>query len=100
IARLRPSYNRRPAADAARAGGAPWPFDGAVAFEANGERRLFHVIDGWCYLGSAESLDAAARLVADTAGGAFEPFTHRLLQTHLARGLQMIPLAALCQVLE
>ncbi|NTZ86707.1 DNA polymerase III subunit epsilon [Burkholderia metallica] len=95
IARLRPSYNRRPTADAARAGGAPWPFEGAVAFEASGERRLFHVVDGWCYLGSAESLDAAARLVADAAGGAFEPFTHRLLQTHLARGLQVIPLMAL-----
>ncbi|MBR8233899.1 MULTISPECIES: exonuclease domain-containing protein [unclassified Burkholderia] len=95
IARLRPSYNRRPTADAARAGGAPWPFEGAVAFEATGERRLFHVIDGWCYLGSADSLDAAARLVADAAGGAFEPFTHRLLQTHLARGLQVIPLVAL-----
>ncbi|MCU9957329.1 MULTISPECIES: exonuclease domain-containing protein [Burkholderia] len=95
ITRLRPSYNRRPAADTARAGGAPWPFEGAVAFEANGERRLFHVIDGWRYLGSAESLDAAARLVADAADGTFEPFTHRLLQTHLARGLQLIPLAAL-----
>ncbi|WP_333985410.1 exonuclease domain-containing protein [Burkholderia orbicola] len=95
IARLRPSYNRRPAADAVRAGGAPWPFEGAVAFEASGERRLFHVIDGWCYLGSAESLDAAARLVADATGGTFEPFTHRLLQTHLARGLQVIPLVAL-----
>ncbi|RQU72840.1 DNA polymerase III subunit epsilon [Burkholderia cenocepacia] len=95
IARLRPSYNRRPTADAVRAGSAPWPFEGAVAFEADGERRLFHVIDGWCYLGSADSLDAAARLVADAAGGVFEPFTHRLLQTHLARGLQVIPLAAL-----
>ncbi|AXF19949.1 DNA polymerase III subunit epsilon [Burkholderia pyrrocinia] len=95
IARLRPSYNRRPAADTARAGGVPWPFEGAVAFEANGERRLFHVIDGWRYLGSAESLDAAARLVADGTAGTFEPFTHRLLQTHLARGLQLIPLAAL-----
>ncbi|MBR8039580.1 DNA polymerase III subunit epsilon [Burkholderia cenocepacia] len=95
IARLRPSYNRRPAADAVRAGGAPWPFEGAVAFEASGERRLFHVIDGWCYLGSAESLDAAARLVADATDGTFEPFTHRLLQTHLSRGLQVIPLVAL-----
>ncbi|KOR17368.1 GIY-YIG nuclease family protein, partial [Burkholderia cenocepacia] len=95
IARLRPSYNRRPAADAVRAGGAPWPFEGAVAFEASGERRLFHVIDGWCYLGSAESLDAAARLVADATDGTFEPFTHRLLQAHLARGLQVIPLVAL-----
>ncbi|MCA3885664.1 MAG: DNA polymerase III subunit epsilon, partial [Burkholderia sp.] len=95
IAQLRPSYNRRPAADTARAGGVPWPFEGAVAFEAHGERRLFHVIDGWRYLGAAESLDAAVRLVADGAGGAFEPFTHRLLQTHLARGLQVIPLTAL-----
>ncbi|MDN7429574.1 DNA polymerase III subunit epsilon [Burkholderia sp. AU16741] len=95
IARLRPSYNRRPTADAGRAGGAPWPFEGAVAFEANSERRLFHVIDGWCYLGSADSLDAAARLVADAAAATFEPFTHRLLQTHLARGLQVIPLMAL-----
>ncbi|MDN7586681.1 exonuclease domain-containing protein [Burkholderia seminalis] len=95
IAQLRPSYNRRPAADGVRGGNARWPFDGAVAFEANGERRLFHVIDGWRYLGTAESLDAAARLVADATDGAFEPFTHRLLQTHLARGLQLIPLAAL-----
>ena len=95
IARLRPSYNRRPAAESARAGNVPWPFDGPVAFEASGERRLFHVIDGWRYLGVAESLDAAARLVADGADGAVEPHTHRLLQTHLARGLQLIPIAAL-----
>jgi len=53
------------------------------------------VIDGWRYLGVAESLDAAARLVADGADGAVEPHTHRLLQTHLARGLQLIPIAAL-----
>ncbi|AOJ24174.1 exonuclease domain-containing protein [Burkholderia seminalis] len=95
IAQLRPSYNRRPAADGVRGGNAHWPFDGAVAFEANGERRLLHVIDGWRYLGTAESLDAAARLAAEAADGTFEPFTHRLLQTHLARGLQLIPLAAL-----
>ncbi|MDR0244759.1 MAG: DNA polymerase III subunit epsilon [Burkholderia sp.] len=95
IAQLRPSYNRRPAADNVRGAAAPWPFDGAVAFEAHGERRLFHVIDGWRYLGVVDSLDAAARLVADAADGAFEPFTHRLLQTHLVRGLQLIPLAAL-----
>jgi DNA polymerase-3 subunit epsilon len=94
IAQLRPSYNRRPAANTARSGSAPWPFDGAVAFEASGERRLFHVIDGWRYLGVAESLDAAMRLVADGTDGPFEPHTHRLLQTHLARGLQLIPLAA------
>ncbi|HDR8920168.1 TPA: DNA polymerase III subunit epsilon [Burkholderia vietnamiensis] len=95
IARLRPAYNRRPTAAAVRAGDAPWPFDGAVAFEAHGERSLFHVIDAWRYLGVAESLDAAARLAADGTDGAFEPHTQRLLQTYLARGLQLIPLAAL-----
>ncbi|CAN0619041.1 DNA polymerase III subunit epsilon [Burkholderia multivorans] len=94
IAGLRPSFNRRPAADAGRAGAsAPWPFDGAAAFEAHGECTLFHVIDRWRYLGVAESLDAAARLVAEDAPGPFEPFTYRLMQTHLARGLQLIPLA-------
>ncbi|KVV37789.1 DNA polymerase III subunit epsilon [Burkholderia ubonensis] len=94
VARLRPTFNRRPA-DAARAGAAaPWPFDGAVAFEAHGERRLFHVIEGWRYLGAVETLGAAARLAVDEAAGTFEPFTYRLLQTHLARGLQLIPLAA------
>ncbi|CAB3757828.1 DNA polymerase III subunit epsilon [Burkholderia sp. MSh2] len=93
IARLRPSYNRRPA-DSGRAAGAPWPFDGAVAFEAHGQRRLFHVIDGWRYLGVVDSLDAAVQLAAGGTDGAFEPFTHRLLQTHLARGLQLMPLAA------
>ncbi|RQS69807.1 DNA polymerase III subunit epsilon [Burkholderia sp. Bp8963] len=96
IARLRPAFNRRPAAEAARAGAqASWPFDGAVAFEAHGERALFHVIDGWRYLGVTESLEAAARLAAGEAAGEFEPFTYRLLQTHLSRGLQLIPLAVL-----
>ncbi|WP_175855068.1 exonuclease domain-containing protein [Burkholderia anthina] len=95
IARLRPTFNRRPAADAGRAGNAPWPFDGPVAFEASGERRFFHVIDGWRYLGVADSLDAALQLVVDGADGPFEPHTHRLLQTQLARGLQLIPLALL-----
>ncbi|MGU7775291.1 exonuclease domain-containing protein [Burkholderia sp. MR1-5-21] len=95
IARLRPAFNRRPA-DTARAGtAAPWPFDGAVAFEARGERTLFHVIDGWRYLGAAESIDAAARLAAEEAAATFEPSTYRLLQTHLSRGLQLIPLAVL-----
>ncbi|WP_179402678.1 exonuclease domain-containing protein [Burkholderia guangdongensis] len=99
IARLRPAFNRRPAADDARADAcaAPWPFDGAVVFDAqgeHGERRLFHVIDRWRYLGTAESLDAAARLAAADAAGPFEPSTYRLLQTHLARGLQLISLGA------
>ncbi|MBN3821046.1 DNA polymerase III subunit epsilon, partial [Paraburkholderia sp. Se-20369] len=34
-------------------------------------------------------------LAADETAGPFEPATHRLLQTHLARGLQLIPLVAL-----
>lgn len=96
IANLRPAFNRRPATDAGCAGAdAPWPFDGAVVFEAHAERRLLHVIDDWRYLGIAESLADAVRLAAERAAGPFEPFTYRLLQTHLARGLQLTPLAAL-----
>jgi DNA polymerase-3 subunit epsilon len=98
IARLRPAFNRRPAEPRAADADAPWPFDGAVAFDAHGERRLFHVIDRWRYLGAAESLDAAAFLAASAEAGPFEPFTHRLLQTHLARGLQLVPLGTLVPV--
>ena len=96
IANLRPAFNRRPATDAGCAGAdAPCPFDGSVVFEAHAERRLLHVIDDWRYLGIAESLADAVRLAAERAAGPFEPFTYRLLQTHLARGLQLTPLAAL-----
>jgi DNA polymerase-3 subunit epsilon len=43
-----------------------WPFAGAIAWrEASGDRFPWHIIEDWCYLGSAPTLeDAARQLVA------------------------------------
>lgn len=38
----------------------PWPYDGAIAIR---EEHLWHVADGWAYLGSVASLDEAQRLI-------------------------------------
>lgn len=95
IASLAPSFNRR--SDRGATGDAHWPFGGPVAFEERGESRVFHVIDQWRYVGAASSIERAATLAADArAAGegarSAAPAVRRILQTHLARGLQLIPI--------
>ncbi|MFC0399261.1 exonuclease domain-containing protein [Paraburkholderia rhizosphaerae] len=100
IATLRPSHNRLPRTSKRDPVDAPWPFDGAIAFEESGgdrERagehvRIFHVVDRWCYLGHARSAAEAGALLAPNAARAFELSTYRIMQTHLARGLRVTPL--------
>lgn len=95
IASLRPRYSRLPRAASDEPAAAPWPFPGAVAFEERSDEAaaaVIHVVDGWCYLGSARSLDAAVQLVEDAAAPAFEPWTYRILRAHLERGLHVAPL--------
>ncbi len=94
IASMRPSFNRVARVKRGDPSSAPWPFEGAVTFEeadaANGVR-VFHVVDRWCYLGHGASV-ADATVLADAASArTFEPSTYRILQTHLARGLDMLP---------
>jgi DNA polymerase-3 subunit epsilon len=55
--------------------------------------RAFHVVDRWRYLGHAPSLAEAATLLAASVPGAFELSTWRVLQSHLARGLSVLPLS-------
>ncbi|SEJ62422.1 exonuclease domain-containing protein [Paraburkholderia diazotrophica] len=96
IATLRPPLNRVPRVSRADPVDAPWPYDGAIAFEerdASEGARVFHVVDGWRYLGHAPSLAEAAALLAAGTRGAFELPTWRILQTHLARGLRVLPLS-------
>jgi DNA polymerase III subunit epsilon len=94
IAELAPQFNRK-AADAktrGRDGEAPWPFAGPMTFEERGAVSGFHVIDRWRYLGMAESAAAAAVLAETGGAAAFSPAVQRILQAHLARGLQWAPL--------
>jgi DNA polymerase-3 subunit epsilon len=96
IAALRPPHNRVPRVSRADPVDVPWPYDGAIAFEerdaAEGSR-VFHIIDGWRYLGHAPSLAEAATLLAASVPGAFELSTWRILQSHLGRGLQVLPVS-------
>jgi len=52
----------------------PWPFAGAIAFR---EGHVFHVVDGWAYLGMVADLDEARHLAALTS--LFDADVYRLL---------------------
>jgi DNA polymerase-3 subunit epsilon len=95
IAKLRPGHNRLPRVAKSDPADAPWPFEGPIVFEEREEAsqaRAFHVVDRWRYVGHAASLAEAAELHASNAEGAFELSTYRILQSHLARGLRVMPL--------
>ncbi len=102
---LRPVHNRQPrSARAQEALDGAWPFGAAIVFEEYAhealEQRMFHVVDRWCYLGAAPSLTAAHSLAAARTEPVFEPSTFRLLQTHLARGLKVMPLEGVVPVAD
>jgi len=97
IATLRPGQNRLPRGAKSDPVDAPWPFDGPIVFEerdAELQARAFHVVDRWRYVGHAPTLAEAASLHATsvTGTGTFELSTYRILQSHLARGLRVMPL--------
>ncbi|APA84111.1 DNA polymerase III subunit epsilon [Paraburkholderia sprentiae WSM5005] len=94
IATLRPGHNRLPRVTKSDPANAPWPFEGPIVFEEREDaQRIFHVVDGWRYLGHAPSLVQAAQLHASTMAGPFELSTYRILQSGLARGLRVMPLS-------
>lgn len=97
VSALRPVHNRQPRFTKPESIGAPWPFDMAAVVEERGEEggqpSTFHVVDRWCYLGAAASMEAACALAAGYGEPVFEPSTFRILQAYLARGLRLTPLA-------
>jgi DNA polymerase III subunit epsilon len=96
IARLRPGHNRVPRVTKSDPVDAPWPFQGPIVFEEREEASqalAFHVIDRWRYVGHAASLALAAELYAASGACTFELSTYRILQSHLARGLRVLPLS-------
>lgn len=100
IETLRPLHNRIPRAKRSDPVDAPWPFEGPVVFEERGERvsgTTFHLVDRWRYLGGTPTIAAALERSAAETARAFELSTYRILQTHLARGLRLVPLASLAE---
>ncbi|WP_250512468.1 exonuclease domain-containing protein [Caballeronia sp. INDeC2] len=95
IASARPAHNRAPKSRPGDVRGAPWPYAGAIAIEerdAASGQRAWHVIDNWCYLGTASALGQAGALHASADSPAFELSTYRILSERIARGLAVTPL--------
>lgn len=60
----------------------PWPFDGAIAWrETDDAGHPWHVIEDWCYLGTAPTLEDAAKLQSDAAR--FDADTYQILAPRL-----------------
>lgn len=65
----------------------PWPYEGAVALAETGAdgRQALHVVDNWCYLGTAWSEpDALGLLERAPAHCAFDPDTYRIASRALS----------------
>jgi excinuclease Cho len=62
-----------------------WPHPGAVALvEQDGDLRQLHVVRNWCYLGTADSAEAARRL--DVVTASFDADSYRILCRPLLEG--------------
>lgn len=67
----------------------PWPFDGPVAWpEVSGTQTWWHVVEDWCYLGSARTREDAAALLA--APARFELDTYQILASRLPQWIPHI----------
>ncbi|MEY4761129.1 MAG: endonuclease of nucleotide excision repair [Pseudomonadota bacterium] len=68
-----------------------WSWPGAVALaEEDGELRQFHVVRNWCYLGTADSIEAARLL--DRVEASFDADTYKILCRPLLEPGRALPL--------
>ncbi len=76
----------------------PWPYPGALGIvetDLEAERTEVHVVDRWCYLGSASSEAEVEELLSARRGRRFDYDHYRILVRHLARrGVRTVRLAA------
>jgi DNA polymerase-3 subunit epsilon len=77
---------------------APWPYPGPLGIVEKGadeDETEVHVVDRWCYLGSARSDADVEDLLASRDGGRFDYDHYRILSRHLSRrGVRTVPLRA------
>jgi DNA polymerase-3 subunit epsilon len=91
-------HHARVAAALGRLAGAAWPYRGAVGIvEHDREREAteIHVVDRWCYVGSARSDDELAEMLESRRPARFEYDAYRILERHVGkRGVRTIELGA------
>ncbi|RZT30901.1 3'-5' exonuclease family protein [Cupriavidus agavae] len=87
-----PAHGRRTLAAIGHLALQRWPFDGPVAWREAGTQ-VWHVVEDWCYLGMAATLDEAERLTAQPAR--FDIDTYQILKPHMATlAVEAVPLAS------
>ncbi len=92
------AHQARLAAALAPLKAADWPHRGALGVvETDHEREAtdVHVVDRWCYLGTAQCDADVAELLEGGRGARFDYDHYRILARHLARpGVRVVPLSA------
>ncbi|HYD57633.1 MAG TPA: exonuclease domain-containing protein [Burkholderiales bacterium] len=78
-------------------GAAQWPHDGPLAIverDRDRDAEEVHVVDRWCYLGSARSDEEVHDLLACREPAPFDYDHYRILERHLGkRGVRTLPLS-------
>jgi DNA polymerase-3 subunit epsilon len=91
-----PAYNRRPKRPALSGEPAEWPHGGPLGIverDRDGESSEVHVVDCWCYLGTATSEAELGELLEARGSGRFDHDHYRILARHLARrGVRLVRL--------
>ena len=78
----------------------PWPFAGRIAIRENtrdGDTTELHVLDHWCYLGTARNESELHDISETRTAPVFDVDTYKILKRYLAkppRGVDIIRLAA------
>jgi DNA polymerase-3 subunit epsilon len=98
VKELAPAFNRRLGAALTRYRTAEWPHRGPLGIvekDRAGESTEVHVVDRWCYLGTAGSDAELAELLEARHSACFDYEHYRILARHLGkRGVRVIELAA------
>ncbi|HEY6822443.1 MAG TPA: exonuclease domain-containing protein [Burkholderiales bacterium] len=91
-------HHARVAAALGRLGSVAWPYRGPVGVvehDASREATEIHVVDRWCYVGSARSEDELAEVLESRRAARFEYDHYRILQRHVGkRGVRTVELGA------
>jgi DNA polymerase-3 subunit epsilon len=91
-------HHARAAAALGRLASAAWPYRGPVGIVEHDRERdatEIHVVDRWCYVGSARSEDELAEMLEARSAARFEYDEYRILARHVGkRGVRTVELGA------
>jgi DNA polymerase-3 subunit epsilon len=90
-------HHARLATELARLKAKPWRHRGVLGIVEHDENRdatEVHIVDRWCYLGTARSEDEVAELLEERRRAAFDYDQYRILARHLDKpGVRLVELA-------